>query len=137
MLTKNFDIFNNVLGLKNLIDGVLDNNRTNYHRTNLPLVNLYEEDDTISVRVLAPGVKNEDIQLELVDNILQLSVHRKSDDNGKTYIRRERSFGTFSKSIRIPFKVNPDSIQASLKDGILTVQLHKSEDVKPRKIDIK
>jgi HSP20 family protein len=136
MLTRNYDIFNDVLGLKNLIDGVLDNNRTYYQRTNLPLVNLYQKDDTVSIRVLAAGVKNEDIQLELIDNILQLSVHRKPDDNDKTYIRRERSFGTFSKSIRIPFKVNPDLIHASLKDGILTVKLFKSEDAKPRKIEI-
>ena len=137
MITNNFDIFNDVLGLKNLIDGFWDSRTAAYNRNSSPLVNLYEKDDVITVKIQAPGVRNEDIQLEIVDNILQLSIKRTADTEGKSFIRKERSFGTFSKSIRIPFKVNTDSIQALLKNGILTVKLNKSEDAKPRKIDIK
>jgi len=137
MITRNFDIFSDVLGLKNLIDGFWDNRATTSNRKSAPLVNLYEKDDLVTVRILAPGVNNEDIQLELVDNILQLTIQRKSEECDKTYIRRERGFGTFSKSIRMPFKVNQETIQASLKDGILTVKLNKSEDAKPRRIEIK
>jgi len=135
MLMRGIDIFNDVLGLKNLVDSYFDSSA--YRRKEkAPLVNLYEDGDTVTAKILVPGAKSDDITLELTDNILQISVQRKNDTPEKTYIRRERSAGTFSKSIRIPFRVNPDSIKAELSNGILSVTLEKSEDAKPRKITI-
>lgn len=134
MLMRDLDIFNDVLGLKNLVDSYFDSN--NGKRGNAPLVNLYENGDIVTVKALTPGATSDDIRLELTDNILQLSVERKNAETDAVYIRRERSSGSFSKSIRIPFRVNPDTIKAELSNGILTVSLEKSEDAKPRKIAI-
>jgi len=135
MLMRGIDIFNDVLGLKNLVDSYFDSSVFGKNGK-APLVNLYEDGDTVTAKILVPGAKSEDISLELTDNILQISVQRKNDNPETTYIRRERSYGTFSKSIRIPFRVNPDSIKADLLNGILSVTLEKSEDAKPRKITI-
>jgi HSP20 family protein len=135
MLMRGIDIFNDVLGLKNLVDGYFDSS-VYAKKEKSPLVNLYENGDTVTAKILVPGAKTEDITLELTDNILQLSVQRKNENSETTYIRRERSYGTFSKSIRIPFRVNQDSIKAELSNGILSVTLEKSEDAKPRKITI-
>lgn len=134
MITREFDIFNDVLGLKNLVDGYFDSNRRN---SAYPPVNLYESGDTVTAEILAPGADREDLRLELVENTLNVTVIKKTDDEKAEYIRRERGSGNFSKSIRMPFRVNPDSIAAELKNGILTVTLEKSDEAKPRKIEIK
>jgi len=134
MLTREFDIFNDVLGLKNMVDGYFETNRG---KRTYPPVNLYENGDTVRAEIIVPGVERNDIGLELVENTLNVSVTRKTETSSAEYIRRERGSGNFSKSIRMPFRVNSDSIKAELKDGILTVSLDKSDEAKPRKIEIK
>ena len=136
MLTT-YDIFDDIMGLKNLVDGYFEGRPAQARRAaEAPLVNIYEKDDRVTARFLAPGVTIEDIDLQLIDTDLKISVRRSGDLKSKPYVRRERNAGTWSKTVRIPFRVNPDSISASLKDGILTVTLDKSEDAKPKKIEI-
>ena len=137
MLTT-YDIFDDIMGLKNMIDGYFEGHPARTYRgAELPLVNVYEKDDTVTARFLAPGVAIGDIDLQLVDSDLKISVRRSKDLNSKPYIRRERSTGSWSKTVRIPFRVDADSIRASLADGVLTVTLEKSADAKPKKIEIK
>lgn len=134
MLTREFDIFNDVLGLKNIVDSYFDTNRG---KTGYPPINLYENGDTVKAEIVVPGAERSDIGLELVENTLNVSFTKKTETSSAEYIRRERGSGNFSKSIRMPFRVNPDSIKAELKNGILTVSLDKSDEAKPRKIEIK
>jgi len=135
-MLSTYAIIDDVLGLKNLIDEYVDTRKQYSRRTEAPLVNLYENGDHLTITALAPGTRIEDIHLELVDSTLQLTIKRINDIGEAPCIRRERSTGTFSKSVRIPFRVNPDKISATLKDGILTVELEKSEDAKPKRITI-
>jgi len=106
-------------------------------RADYPYINMYENDDKVSIRAVLPGVKSEDISIELVDRSLTIKGDRKLDYVEKPYIRRERSFGVFNKSIRLPYQVDREKIAANLSDGILTVELVKSEEARPRKIEIK
>jgi len=104
--------------------------------TDYPYVNLYEDNDNIEVAVVAPGVKVENINLQLVDNRLTIETEKKSDYTDKPYIRKERDFGAYKKVVELPYRVNPDKIEANMKDGILTVRLTRAEETKPRKIEI-
>lgn len=134
---SNYKIIDDMLGLKNIIDGYFNGEWYSDSRTdNSPLVNLSENGDHVTVDVVAPGVSINDINLELVDNTLQMSFKRSKENGDAKCIRSERKFGTFSKSIRMPFKVDPEKISASLRNGILTINLEKSEDAKPKKIMI-
>ena len=135
MLTT-YNIFDDIMGLKNMVDGYFEGHPAAGRTAELPLVNIYEKDDRVTARFLTPGIAIEDIDLQLVDNDLKISLKRNKDLNTKPYIRRERSTGSWSKTLRIPFRVNSDSIKASLENGILTVTLDKSEDAKPKKIAI-
>jgi len=136
-MTTNYNLIGDVLGLKNIVDEYFDTLPYQYNRVHdAPLVNLEENGDNVTITALAPGSKIEDINLELIDTTLQMTINRPRDYENAQYIRRERYFGTFSKSIRIPFRVNPEKINAVLKDGVLSVTLEKSEDAKPRKISI-
>ena len=124
------DIFN--------LDSFLNNFRSgSYYRRNFPYINLYEKEDTVVIKTVIPGVKAEDIKLELVNTSLVIEGERKSDLEDKPYIRKEREFGKFKKSIKLPYQVDREKINADLKDGILTITLEKSEDAKPKKIEIK
>lgn len=136
MLTR-YDVFDDVTGLKSLIDGYFNARpASGGHIAEPPLVNIYEQGDTVTAIFQTPGLQTKDIDCKIVDTVLTVSAKREKDPEKGRYVRRERSFGSFTKNVRLPFRVNPDSIQASLKDGLLTVTLDKSEDAKPKKIVI-
>ena len=132
MLT--YTIFDEMMDLRNLIDGFF-NERTE-SKKDYPYAAVYEGADDLEIRMVVPGVKPEDISIHLVDNSLVIEGEKKSDVTEDRYLRRERAFGKFSRNLALPFRVNPEKIEAELKNGMLTVRLYKSEDAKPRKIEI-
>lgn len=132
-----YDIFEEVLDLRNIIDRFFNEVPYQRRRVDYPFVNLYERGDELEVRVMAPGVRPESLNLQLIDDSLIIEGEKKEDYADKPYIRRERAFGNFQKAVKLPFRVNPDSIKAIMRDGILTVKLARSEEAKPRKIEIK
>lgn len=99
-----------------------------------PPLNLSNDDDHIYVRAEVPGMTIDDIELTLTDKTLVLKGER-SAPQGK-YYRQERPSGVFHRVINIAVPVDRDKVNASLVDGILTVTLPKSEEVKPRSISI-
>jgi len=131
-----YDFLNDVNELKNWFDGFFTDRPYLGRATDYPYVNLYEDNDNIEVAVVAPGVKVENINLQLVDNRLTIETEKKSDYTDKPYIRKERDFGAYKKVVELPYRVNPDKIEANMKDGILTVRLTRAEETKPRKIEI-
>jgi len=131
-----YDYLSDVNELRNWFDGFFSDRAYLGRATDYPYVNLYEDNDNIEVAVVAPGVKVENINLQLVDNRLTIETEKKSDYIDKPYIRKERDFGTYKKVVELPYRVNPDKIEASMKDGILTVRLTRAEETKPRKIEI-
>jgi len=104
-----------------------------------PSVDIYEDKDKITVKAEVPGMKKEDIKVELVGNTLTISGERKFEEErkeGESY-RAERYFGRFQRSITLSAIVDPNKIQASYKDGVLTVICPKSEEAKSKQIPVK
>jgi len=135
MLTA-YDFLNDMTELRSWFDGFFDDRPYISRRADYPYVNLYENSDNIEVAVLAPGVKGENINLQLVDNRLTVETEKNTDYKDKPYIRKERNFGSFKKTVVLPYSVNPNKIETNIKDGILTVKLVRAEETKPRKIEI-
>jgi HSP20 family protein len=104
-----------------------------------PLVNISEDKDYLYVRAELPGVKAEDLEITLQDNNLILRGERKipAEDKQANYHRRERESGFFRRIVALPLAVQTDKVEATSKDGILTVKMAKPEEVKPRKIEVK
>lgn len=104
-----------------------------------PLVNISEDRDHIFVRAELPGVLGADLEITLQDNNLILRGERKiaAEDKQVNYHRRERESGFFRRIIPLPGAVQGDKVEASCKDGILTIKMAKPEEVKPRKIKVK
>jgi len=135
MLTT-YDFLDDMTGLRNWFDGFFSDRPYMTRRAEYPYVNLYENSDAIEVVVLAPGVKGENINLQLIDNRLTIETEKNIDYKDKPYIRKERNFGSFKKTVVLPYRVDSNKIEANMKDGILTVKLIRAEETKPRKIEI-
>jgi len=91
-----------------------------------PPANMYDDGDKIVIEVALPGVKKEDIDVSLQDNVLTISGVRigKSD---KPYYQQEWQYGQFEREITLPTAINSDDIRAEYTDGILTVSMPKDE----------
>ncbi|MCK8515360.1 Hsp20/alpha crystallin family protein [Methylonatrum kenyense] len=110
-------------------------------RGSFPLLNVGETDEAYNVYVFAPGVEEQDIEISVQDNVLMLSGKRAdpADDEkaaGRNWYRRERFSGEFNRAITLPDGVDADRVKASLKNGVLTISLHKRAEIQPRRIDI-
>jgi HSP20 family protein len=104
-----------------------------------PTIDVYEDKDKTTLRAELPGMKQEDIDVSLEGNTLILSGERKQEEEhkeGQTY-RSERFFGRFQRTITLPQPVDPGKIKASYKDGVLTIELPKSEEAKQKRIEVK
>lgn len=132
-----YNMFDEMLDLRNVIERFFDENPVTAARTDFPLVNLYEEADGVKVTAFMPGVKADSLNLQLLNQSLVIEGEKMSDLQEKPYVRRERLFGTFQKSVRLPFRVDPGSVDATLRDGVLTVRLTKAQEARARKIEVK
>jgi len=104
----------------------------------VPALDAYEEKDNYVVKVELPGVNKEDVQLSLEKGTLTIAGERKSEtnsENGDLY-HSERFYGRFQRTVNLPESLAADKVKASYKDGVLTVTLPKSEEAKPKQIDI-
>ena len=103
-----------------------------------PLINLTADKDSYYVRAELPGLTANDINISVANNNLSISGERKIASEGENvkYHRREREAGTFSRIIALPDDVDPDKVEASHVNGILTVVVPKAETAKPRQITV-
>ena len=98
-----------------------------------PQFDTKENDNCIEITAELPGVAEEDITLSLSSGILTVSGEKKSEEKkeGETYHITERQYGSFSRSLKLPYEPEQDDISASFKDGVLKVTLPKPKEMKP------
>ena len=103
-----------------------------------PLINLTEDKDNYYVRAELPGVKGDELDIQVTANNLAISGERKIAEEGESarYHRREREAGSFSRMIGLPGDINADKVEAKLANGILTVRVAKAEAAKPKQITV-
>ena len=104
-----------------------------------PPINIWLGENSVVVTAELPGVTGEDVNLNLQEDVLTLSGKRepKSDQPNMSWQRRERAYGTFSRAVQLPFRVDPDKVQARFNDGILEIELQRLEADRPKKIEIR
>lgn len=106
----------------------------------LPPVDIYETEDSIIILSELPGMKEEDIDIQVSDGVLSLKGEKKypvDDESEKdNFYRLERSYGKFNRSFAIPNTVDISSVKANLKDGLLKVTLAKRNEIQPRVIKV-
>ena len=105
----------------------------------VPAVDVQETDKAFVFVAELPGLGKEDIEITLEDNLLTVSGEREFDEKeeGETYHRVERAYGKFSRSFSLPSQVDNTKVEASFEEGLLKIEVPKSEQAQPRKIEIK
>ena len=103
-----------------------------------PALDLYEDKDNLFVKMELPGMKREEIEVSLHEGSLSISGERKSEQKHKDaeLYRAERFFGRFQRTVTLPTPVAADKVKAQYKDGILSITLPKTEEAKPKHIDV-
>jgi HSP20 family protein len=104
-----------------------------------PAMNVWMDKDDVIVTAELPGVAPDDIDISVVGDTLTLKGSRQPDELEKegTYHRRERRYGTFTRSFQLPFQVEPDQVEATFGNGALQISLPRAEEDKPKKIAVK
>ncbi len=103
-----------------------------------PAVDIREGDKEITIKAELPGIKKEDVHIDVNDGVITLSGERKleKEDKKENYHRIERSYGSFHRSFTLPSTVDVEKIKATYKDGILEATLPKTEEAKPKSIPV-
>ena len=142
--TVTWPSFGRLSDLRDEIDRLFESPLSELTRTSqllsgwTPALDVYENKDNFVVKAELPGMKKEDIEVSLHDGSLSISGERKTEskhEEGEVY-RAERFFGRFQRTVTLPTTVAADKVQASYKDGVLTITLPKTEEAKPKKIDV-
>ncbi|HEX4047099.1 MAG TPA: Hsp20/alpha crystallin family protein [Elusimicrobiota bacterium] len=105
----------------------------------MPRTDIKETEKDYVLDVALPGVKKEDVRVEVKNDVLTISGEKKSEkeEKGKTWLRRESSFGSFQRSFALPEGLRTEDVKASFKDGVLTLTMPKPAEVKTRGVSIK
>jgi len=136
--------FGRLTDLRDEIDRLFDAPLVELARTSqllsgwTPTLDVYEEKDHFTVKAELPGMKKEAIEVSMHDGSLSISGERKSEtkhEDGEVY-RAERFFGRFQRTVSLPAPVAADKVKAQYKDGILTITLPKTEEAKPKRIEV-
>ncbi len=104
-----------------------------------PAVDVSETADQVVIKAEVPGMEAKDIDISLAGDVLTIKGEKKSEREEKkeNYHLVERTYGSFSRSLKLPAAVDADKIEAGYKQGVLTVSCPKKEEVKPKAIEIK
>ena len=104
-----------------------------------PAIDMYQTDNEVVVKAALPGIKANEVQINITGDVLTLRGETKQEEEqkDKSWHLREQRWGAFERSIRLPTTVVPDQAKADFDNGILTVTLPKSEKVKPKTITVK
>lgn len=113
-------------------DGVVNRVRV------FPALNVWEEDDTLFVEAEVPGLKMEDLEVTVVGDELTIKGQRNSTNVvcGRV-LRQERNVGHFVRTVTLPYPVDSERVEATMRDGVLLIKLPKTEAAKPRRIEVR
>lgn len=103
-----------------------------------PPMNVWEQDDRFFIEAELPGFSMDDIEVSVLNDEVTITGARKpAETEGATYLRRERRYGSFTRTWTLPTEIDAEGVEASLNSGVLLVSLPKSAKAQPRKIEVK
>jgi HSP20 family protein len=102
-------------------------------------IDVYQDKDNLVVKAALPGVKPEEVDITVADDILTIKGEHKEEQETKEadYLYREHYYSAFSRSLALPIKVKGDKAEAAFDEGVLTLTMPKAEEAKPRQIKVK
>ena len=141
-----FDPFSEMVTLRQAMDRLFEDSfvspvtlRTVNGEGSIPALDVHQTGEEIVVTAALPGLKPEDVDITITGQTLTIRGEFKADERVERdqYLYRERRFGTFHRQLQLPVRVQGDAATATFEDGVLTLSIPKSEEVKPRQIQVK
>ncbi|MEX2237912.1 MAG: Hsp20/alpha crystallin family protein [Dehalococcoidia bacterium] len=144
---QRWEPFRDLVSLREAMDGLFDKSFVPFRgfafgengETNYFPVDVTETSEEITVRAQMPGVRPEEVEISVHGNVLTIKsqAHSETLEEGKTWHRREIRSGAFARNFTLPADVNADSANANFEHGVLTLTLPKSEEAKPKRIEVR
>ena len=136
------DAFRNLSSLQEQVNRLFQSNSSGRENSNLtswaPAVDIYETENELVVNADLPGIDEKDLDIQVENDTLSIRGERKFDQkvNEDHYLRVERTYGSFSRSFGLPNTVNKEAVKAHYRSGVLTVELPKRAESKPKQIRV-
>ncbi len=135
----------NIMSLHNVMDRLFDDSFVRPDVWFAPLsvadlaVDVYETKDDVVVKAALPGIKPEQVDITISGNILSIrgESNEQNEVKEKDYVRKERRYGSFSRTVTLPDGLKGDKADATFENGMLTLRIPKSEETKPKTIKVK
>ncbi|EMI17283.1 heat shock protein, HSP20 [Rhodopirellula maiorica SM1] len=142
MLSSHWQPMADVNRLRNELDrlfGQVSGGNGNSRRGTFPLMNLWEDDNSLYLEAELPGFEMDDLEIYVTGgNQLSISGERKQPEHeAGAWHRQERGFGKFRRTLELPGDVDSEKVSANFRNGVLTLTMPKSEAAKPRRIEVK
>jgi len=142
MTLMRWDPFRSLMGVKRDLDrifGEYDDETATATSLWRPAVDIFETKDNLVLRAELPGMSRDDVKISVENNVLTLKGERRFDEEVKreNYHRVERAYGSFCRSFTLPAEIDKRKIEARFQNGVLEVTMPRSEEAKPKQIEIK
>ncbi len=134
-----WDPFREMTTLQNQVNRLADSLWSGQKESWVPAVDVFDAKDAVVLKAELPGMKIDDIQIEVDDNVLTIKGERSFEEkvDQERYYRVERRYGSFQRSLALPQGVKADDIQATYEDGVLQVTVPKTDEQKPKRIEVR
>ena len=102
-------------------------------------IDVYETKDNIVLKAAVPGLKPEDLDISITGDVLTIKGEYKAEEQveeGRSYLRQERRYGSFARQLALPTAVDTNTVTATFENGILTLEMPKKEAVRPKSVKI-
>ncbi len=144
MSITRWDAFRNMATLHDQVNRLFENNPQGSRSDNsslttwAPAVDIYENENALVIKADLPDMDEKDLDIRVENNTLTVKGERKFEQKVKeeNYLRIERTYGSFSRSFSLPNTVNTEAIKAEYKNGVLTVELPKRAESKPKQVKV-
>jgi HSP20 family protein len=146
MAIERWHPFTELMSLRQAMDRLFEDSfvRPSHVLTSLgevaaPALDIYQTPGKIVVKAVLPGVKPDDVSIDITGDTLTVKGENKAGQEVKRedYLYQERRYGAFSRSVVLPSGLKPDKAEATMEDGVLTLTIPKAEEVKPKAIKVK
>ena len=97
-------------------------------------INVREEDDAYVLSALVPGIKSDELNIQVLEDVVRIDGEYKADESN--YLVRELPSGSFNRTLRLPVAIDAENVEAEVVDGVLTLRLPKAESARPKQIKI-
>ena len=138
------DLASEIFDMQREIDHLFDRFRggsvdNGYSNSLMPAVDIIERESDFYIKAELPGVQKEDVKISVQNDVLTIRGEKKqeTEKKGENYHRVERTYGSFQRSFTLPASVHSGRIEASFDNGVLTINLPKAEEAKPKEIEVK